>query len=453
MQGATPDSESVTKTISIGRFRVSRFLLLTVCSLVGVIMLAGCMESPHNSVHAKTTDTVETAVDHAVKHLDSTYVCPMHPGIVNDSPGQSCPICGMDLEPRTIKQVSTDRPEVSLDPAVIQNIGVRTAKVQRGDLWKYIRTQGKVVYDEDRVLNIHPRSAGWIETLYVRTDGVKITGHDTLADYLSPLVLYTQTELLGALEAGEDHAFDAELDADGHDQQRGTDYKSRINGAREMLRNLKVPNRWIKSVENSYTPRASVPIKSPQGGVVTKVHVNEGMFVRPQDTLFTVVDLSEVWVMVDVFESQLEWVKPGLTAEITTPAYPGRKWEGKVEFVYPEVHPRARTLRARLEFRNPDEALLPNMFVEAVIYGGPKRDTLALPKEALILTGERELVVKVTGEGSFQPIEVKTGMWRGSKVEILEGLEAGDEVVTSGQFLIDSESSMQASFARMSSVR
>ena len=166
--------------------------------------------------------------------------------------------------------------------------------------------------------------------------------------------------------------------------------------------------------------------------------------------MFTIVDLSEVWVMVDIFEHQIAWLRPGLGAEISTPAYPGRVWEGRVEFVYPEVHPQARTLRARIEFTNQDELLMPNMFVEAAIYGGPKRDALVVPREALILTGEREMVVKVLGDNRFQPVEVETGMWQGSSVEVRSGLDEGDEVVLSGQFLIDSESNLQASFSRLS---
>jgi Cu(I)/Ag(I) efflux system membrane fusion protein len=154
--------------------------------------------------------------------------------------------------------------------------------------------------------------------------------------------------------------------------------------------------------------------------------------------------------MVDIYEHQIAWVKPGLKAEITSPAYPGRTWEGVVEFVYPEVDPVARTLKARLEFRNPEQLLLPNMFVEAVIYGGPKRDVLVIPREALIVTGERETVVRSLGDGRFQPVDVVTGMWRGEHVEVLTGLDEGDEIVVSGQFLIDSESSLKASFTRMS---
>jgi Cu(I)/Ag(I) efflux system membrane fusion protein len=165
--------------------------------------------------------------------------------------------------------------------------------------------------------------------------------------------------------------------------------------------------------------------------------------------LFTIVDLSEVWVMVDIYEHQIAWIRPGLKAEISTPAYPGRTWEGEVEFVYPEVDPEARTLKARLEFANPGELLLPNMFVEVVIYGGPKADVLVIPREALIVTGEREIVVRALGDGRFESTDVVTGMWRGEQIEVLSGLEEGDEVVVSGQFLIDSESNLKASFQQM----
>ena len=153
--------------------------------------------------------------------------------------------------------------------------------------------------------------------------------------------------------------------------------------------------------------------------------------------------------MVDLYEHHLAWVQPGLAAEISTPAYPGRTWEGRVEFVYPSVDPVARTLRARLEFPNPDEALKLNMFVEVKIYGGPKRDVLMLPREAVIQTGERTVAVKALGDGRFQPVEIDTGMWRGEQVQLLGGLGEGDEVVVSGQFLIDSEANLQASLRRL----
>ena len=154
-------------------------------------------------------------------------------------------------------------------------------------------------------------------------------------------------------------------------------------------------------------------------------------------------------MLVEVFEHQIAWLAEGLTAEIRVPAYPGRVWEGAVDYIYPELDPKARTLKVRLAFDNPEGTLKPNMFADVVIYGGPKRGVLVIPSEALIETGERTSVVTALGEGRFQPVDVVTGMRRGGQVEILSGLQAGDEVVVSGQFLIDSESSLQASFLRM----
>ena len=291
---------------------------------------------------------------------------------------------------------------------------------------------------------VHPRTAGWIENLYVRTDGVRVERKDDLADYFSPEVLWAQQDYIDTLEDGEVDSFG------GGDEGEDLFRAFRQRAGVDMLRYYKVPGMDVMGIEKSMTPKSIVPIRAPQGGVITEHRVREGMYVTPADAMFTIVDLSEVWVMVDVFEHQIAWLRPGLSAEITTPAYPGRVWEGRVEFVYPEVHSQARTLKARLEFTNQDQLLMPNMFVEAVIYGGPKRDVLIVPREALILTGEREMVVKVLGDNRFQPVEVETGMWQGASVEVRSGLDEGDEVVLSGQFLIDSESNLQASFSRLS---
>ncbi len=416
------------------------FLGLPILFLASAL-IAGCDRQAEVGPGSGSSGHGETALEHATKHLDPKYVCPMHPDVVRDAPG-SCPICGMDLVAKALDDAGDQRPAVTLGTSVVQNMGMRTARVERGTLWKYIRTQGTVVYDDDRVIQVHSRTPGWIENLYVRTDGVRVERKDDLADYFSPDVLWAQQEYIAALEGGE-------MDSFGGGGAQDPSQAFRQRAGVDMLRYFKVPSMDIMGLERSMEPRSIIPIKAPQGGVLIEHNVREGMFVTPADNMFTIVDLTEVWVMVDVFEHQLAWVQPGLTAEISTPAFPGRTWEGKVAFVYPEVSPRARTLRARLEFQNPDEALKPNMFVEVVIYGGPKRDVLVLPREALILSGERELVVKALGEGRFQPVEIRTGMWRGNEVEVISGLAEGDEVVVSGQFLIDSESNLQASFRRM----
>ena len=174
------------------------------------------------------------------------------------------------------------------------------------------------------------------------------------------------------------------------------------------------------------------------------------MYLKPDMEMMTIADLSTVWVMVDVYEHQIAWIKEGLDADISVPAYPGRKWEGKVDYIYPEIDMKSRTLKVRLEFTNPGLDLKPNMFAEVKIYGGPKRDTLLVPAEAVITTGERDSVVKVVGEGKFQPVDIVIGGRNGEMVEVLSGIKEDDEIVVSGQFLIDSESNLQASFQRLS---
>jgi Cu(I)/Ag(I) efflux system membrane fusion protein len=408
------------------------------------MLLAACGQ-PHDESDADevAVNPAESALDHARKHLDPSYVCPMHPNIVRDQPA-SCPICGMDLVAKRLERVEDERPVITLGAAVVQNMGLRTARIERGTLWKYIKTQGKVAYDDDRVVQVHARTAGWIENLYVRTDGVRVQRKDDLADYFSPEVLWAQQDYIDTLKEGE-------VDSFGSNEQNpdpARTFKQRASF--DLLHYYRVPTMDIMGIQRSMKPRSIVPIKAPQSGVITEHRVREGMYVTPEDAMFTIVDLSKVWVMVDIFEHQIAWVRPGLTAEITTPAYPGRVWEGTLEFIYPEVHPQARTLKARLEFTNKDELLMPNMFVEAVIYGGPRRDVLTVPREALILSGEREMVVKVLDQNRFQPVEVQTGMWQGGAAEVRSGLDEGDEVVLSGQFLIDSESNLQASFRRLS---
>ncbi len=374
----------------------------------------------------------DTAMEHALKHMDEKYVCPMHPQIVRDEPG-NCPICGMDLVAKSMGGRPGERPAVTVSAEVMQSMGVRTATVERGTLWKYIRTVGRIDYDETRLAHVHPRADGWLERLSVKAEGDEVKQGQTLGHLYAPEILSAQVDFLIALDQGEQRLSAA-----------------KVEKARNLLRLLDVPEPVIKRIERDGETRNTVPLLAPIGGVVTRLGVREGMFVTPSTEIYTIADLSRVWVQVDVFEHQLAWLRTGLSAEMRVPAHPGQVWEGEVEYVYPELDPRTRTLRVRLVFPNPGLLLKPNMFAEVIVYGGPKREVLKIPREALIVTGERESVVKALGNGRFQPVDVVTGMRRGGEVEVLSGLAEGDEVVISGQFLIDSESSLQASFTRMS---
>lgn len=403
--------------------------------LAGALALSaiGCSEVPPGASPSESAQAAldDSALEHAAKHLDPKYVCPMHPQIVRDQPG-SCPICGMDLVAKRLESTSADRPAVEVSGEIMQAMGLRTAEVERGTLWRFIRTVGRIAYDETRLAHVHPRADGWMERLYLRAEGDPIDQGDKLGDFYSPEILRAQVDFLVAL-----------------DQTGGGRPALRVEKARNRLRLLGVPEATIRRIEQRGESQNTVPVLAPRSGVVTMLGARDGMYVTTSEEIVTIADLSRVWVLVDVFEHQIDWLRVGTEAEITVPAYPGREWSGTVEYIYPALDPQTRTLRVRLAFDNPDATLRPNMFAEVSIYGGPKRDVLVIPRAALIETGERQSVVKVIGQGRFRPVDVVPGMRRGDRIEILSGLEQGDEIVVSGQFLIDSESSLQASFLRL----
>lgn len=400
---------------------------------VVALMLLGCERQPTETL-AQALD--DTALEHAVKHADPTYICPMHPQIVRNEPG-NCPICGMDLVLQEPAAGDGPMPAVSLDAAAVRHMAVRTAPVQRDTLWKYIETVGYVGYDEDAVVHVHPRASGWVERLYVRAVGEPVKKGQALLELYAPEIVQAQEEALIALRTSRDR-----LAGKGRD--------SLVASARERLRLLEVPESVIENLLRGGQVRRTVPILAQRDGIVTELGLREGMYVTPALELFTIADLSSVWVQVEVFEHQLDWVRPGRPAEIRVAALPGRVWEGEVDYVYPTLDPKTRTLRVRLRFANPEGLLKPNMLAEAVIYGGPKRGVLAIPREAVIPAADGARVVRVDPDGSYQPVRVELGMQSRERVEVLSGLNEGERVVVSGQFLIDSESNLQASLRRMS---
>jgi len=374
----------------------------------------------------------ETAVEHAQKHLDPKYTCPMHPQIVRDEAG-SCPICGMDLVPRALEQTSGsmgESVEVTISPTVEHNLGVRTAKVVRDKLWRRIDTVGYVDYDENHISHIHLRTNGWIEKLYVRSEGERVTRGQLLFEVYSPELVNAQEEYLQALNSGN---------------------KRLIRASQERLLALGIPAQQIEAINKSKKVSQYVRIYAQHDGILAKLSVRDGMYVTPQLEVMSLAELSSVWLLAEIFESQADWVRVGQPADVRLSYVPGRVWEGEVEYVYPSLNPKTRTLKARLHFDNQDEALKPNMFADVTIYGGARKDVIVIPREALIRTGTEERVILALGQGRYQPRIVVAGIESGDWVEIISGLEAGETVVTSGQFLIDSEASIKASLRRMMS--
>lgn len=394
-----------------------------------MLLITACTDTNDNQPTEALQEVLDdTALEHAKKHLDPKYVCPMHPQIVRGEPG-SCPICGMDLVEKMIGSNRDKYPLVEVKNAVIQSMGVRTAEAQRDTIWKYIKTVGRVDYDETTLVHLHPKAEGWMEKLHVRAEGEAVKKGEKIGEFYSPEILSAQLDYLVAI------------------QQSG---KQRALKAKNRLRLLGVTEATIDKINQSGKSQNRVPVHAPAKGHITMLAAREGMYLKPEMEFLTIADLSKIWVWVDIFEHQISWMKTGLSAEITVPAFPGKTWQGEVDYIYPELDPVSRTLKARLLFDNPEHLLKANMFAEVAIYGGPKRNVLVVPTEAIIETGQRTAVIKALGNGRFQPVDVVLGIQRNGKSEILNGLKAGDEIVISGQFLLDSESSLQASFLRMS---
>lgn len=407
--------------------KTAKWLLILGLGLV----LSACGDEAQQEDKAEAKPAArETAIEHAEKHLDPTYVCPMHPQIVRNEPG-TCPICGMDL---VLKEQDEDSGDdggsvVKISPAVINNMGVRTAPAERDTLWRKIDTVGYVDYDETRISHIHLRTRGWIEKLYVEAEGERVKQGQLLFEVYSPELVTAQEEYLQALGSGR---------------------KSLIRASRERLLALGISPRQIDTLRRERRVSQYVKGYAPQDGIVAKLGVREGMYVMPQAEVMALADLSSIWIQAEVFESQVDWVEQGQPADVRLAYYPGRTWEGEVDYVYPNLNPKTRTLRVRLRFDNPDETLKPNMFADVSIYSGPKRDVVIIPREALIRGGENDRVILALGDGRFTPRTVVAGMASGDWVEIQSGLQPGEQVVTSAQFLIDSEASLKASIKRMS---
>ncbi|MEJ2140913.1 MAG: efflux RND transporter periplasmic adaptor subunit [Gammaproteobacteria bacterium] len=411
--------------------RSAKFVIFHILAIV-TIALSAC--SKDEGVPA---DKPETAIEHAKKHLDVRYVCPMHPKIVKDQPGKNCPICGMALVEKKIDLSKTAYPSVTLSADVIQKMGVRTTTVEKGQLWKFIKTVGYVTYNERRVKTISVGTAGWVENLSVRTLGLLVKEGQLLLELYSPEFLEVQKAFI----AGQ------KKDKSGTLKKYGARKES--VGPRDHLRYMGVSESLMNEIARKQKARHRLPIYSPMYGTIIRHNIHKNMYVYNDFPMFTIADLTTVWVEANVYEHQLEWIKRGLKAEIEVKALPGKQFDGQLTYIYPELDPKTRTMRIRLLVPNPDKLLKPNMFAEVRIFGGPKKNILSLPREALIVTGERESVVLDMGNGKYQPVDVVTGMHSQGKVEILSGLKESDQVVVSGQFLIDSEANLQASFSRM----
>jgi Cu(I)/Ag(I) efflux system membrane fusion protein len=357
------------------------------------------------------------------------WVAPMDPNYKRDKPGKS-PM-GMDLVPVYKNEQQTNGNEVVIAPEVVQNLGVRTAIVERSKLWRRINTVGFVDYDESKLSHIHLRTQGWIENLTMQSEGDRVQKGQLLFKLYSPELVNAQEEYLQALTLGN---------------------KTLVSASKQRLIALGAPSSEIKRLNKERAARQTISYYAPQDGVVSSLKVREGMYVKPENQIATLADLSTVWVMAEIFEQQSSWVEVGQPAEVQFSYLPGETFKGTVEYVYPSLDQMTRALTVRLKFDNPGEALKPNMFGDVYIFAGAKENIIVVPRESLIRTGTSERVILAKGKGRFEPREVVSGIESGDWIEIQSGLSEGEHVVISGQFLIDSEASTKASFTRMTSL-
>jgi len=355
------------------------------------------------------------------------WVAPMDPSYRRDGPGKS-PM-GMDLIPVYAENEDEAAPgTVEIGPEVVNNLGVRTAVAARRTLRGDIRTVGYVKYDEDRLIHIHPRVPGWVERLHVTAAGDPVVEGQPLYDLYSPQLVNTQEELVLALR---------------RDNQRLAE------AAEDRLLALHLTGDFIAELKQQRKVHQTVTFRAPQSGVVDNLNIREGFYVGPETALMSIGVLDDVWVEAEVFERQAARLKVGLPVTMTLEYLPDREWQGSVDYVYPSLDEKTRTLRVRLRFPNGDGALRPNMFAQVIIHAGNAEQVLAVPREAVIRTGTQDRVVLALGGGRFRSVAVALGRLDQEYAEILAGLDAGDRVVTSAQFLLDSESSKSADFSRM----
>jgi Cu(I)/Ag(I) efflux system membrane fusion protein len=350
---------------------------------------------------------------------------PMYPQQKFDKPGKS-PFMDMQLVPKYADEAAQPG-AVSISPQVVQNLGVRVAQARTGALERRFEAVGSVAYNERGIVQLQARAGGFVERLHARAPLDSVKKGAPLVEILYPEWAGAQEEFLFLLRSGSPLAA----------------------SARQRLALLGMTESEIAAVEREGAIRARVTLRAPIAGVVAELGVREGMTVAPGSALFKLVDLSTVWVNAEVPETQAAWLRPGSPVQARVAAYPDTVFEGSVGTILPEVASATRTVRARIELANPGERLKPGMFATLRVSGQPGRDAVLVPSEAVIRSGTRDVVIVALGEGRFRAAQVELGAESGGQSEVRRGISAGDNVVLSGQFLIDSEASLAGTLARL----
>ncbi len=427
----------------------------------------------------------EKALASQQSSVQQLYSCGMHPQIIQEGPG-NCPVCGMKLTPVKGTSVSTetkptgerkikywkssmdptyvsDKPgkdqmgmdlvpvyedqvqegAISIDPVMVQNMGIRTAMVEEKELSRTIRTVGTIDYNEELLYSVNTKISGWIEKLYVENTGDPVKKGQPLLEIYAPELVSTQQEYLTALKNFQ--------------QLKDSPYPEARNGADELLKSTKqrllywdISDEQIDKLEKSGEVGKTMTLYSPVTGIVTEKNVTAGASVDMGSELYKIADLSTVWIQAQIYEYELPYIKTGQTAHIELSYFPGETFTGKISYIYPYLNEMTRDVKVRIELPNPDFKLKPGMYANVTIASDLPGKRLVIPEEAVIHTGKRDIVFVDAGEGKYSPREVITGATgEGNVVEIKQGLMPDEMVVVSAQFMLDSESKTQEAIQRM----
>jgi multidrug efflux pump subunit AcrA (membrane-fusion protein) len=376
----------------------------------------------------------------------------MHPDYKAARPGD-CPICNMALvklepgeslppaEAAAEGETSMAAGTVRITPQKQQLIGVQATAVARRHVVRTIRTIGQVSYDERRVARVQPRIEGWIEAVHVDFAGKWVKQHEPLLSIYSPELFSTQQELLiarRALETLGDSAF----------EEVAAGARSLYESTRQRLLLWDISAAEIRDIERRGTPSRTLTLHAPIAGYVLTRNAYRGQRITPETELYTIADLSSVWVLADIYEYEIPMIRLGQAATMTFPYFPGITFTGKVTYIYPQLDNATRTLKVRLEYANPKQQLKPEMYanVQVVVDLG---EQLAVPHTAVLDAGMERIVFVALGEGYFEPRRVQLGARVDDSHIVMSGLEEGEQVVTAGNFLIDSESQLKSALGGM----
>lgn len=413
---------------SIKEDKMKPFKIALLSVVIGGVVGATSMSlySGHNMSAMEVSSQDSTA---STANEPLYWVAPMDANYRRDQPGKS-PM-GMDLVPVYADDGQGEKSPagtVTIDPSVVNNLGVKSAFVEKSILSPNIDTVGYIAFDESKLWQVNVRVAGWVEQLNINAIGEKVNKGDVLFTLYSPELVKAQEELLNAYRTGR---------------------KGLVKGARERLHSLGVDRAQINSIVRSGKANKNIEIKAISSGVIASLNIREGGYVSPSQIVISAGPLENVWVDAEVFERQAHWLSSGNKAVMTLDAVPGKTWTGEVDYVYPILDPKTRTMRMRLKFDNQDGALKPNMFANITIQPKTREEVLTIPRQSVIRSGGMERVVLDEGNGKYRSARIIAGREAGNKVEVVKGLKENDKVVTSAQFLLDSESSKSAELSRI----